>query len=85
VDHGGPVLVWEVVSPHDRAPVLREKLEDYREAGVPIVWVLYPGLRVIDVHRADGSSTRLGPGDTLTCAEVLPGFAVAVEELFTVP
>jgi Uma2 family endonuclease len=80
-----PSLVWEVVSPHDRAPILRDKLEDYRQAGVPLVWVLYPGMRIVDVHRPDGSSIRLGPDDQLTGGDVLPEFSVKVAELFVVP
>ena len=76
-----PDVVVEVVSPDDRADDVQQKVEDYRLAGVPIVWVAYPGPRVLHVHRADGTVTALRPGDTLAGEPVLPGFAVAVDGL----
>jgi len=77
-----PSIAWEVVSPHDLAPLLMGKLEDYRQAEIPLVWVRYPEARVIDGWRPDGTATRLGPEDTLTGGDILPGFAVRAAGLF---
>lgn len=76
-----PDLVVEVVSPDDLAEDVEEKVEDYRLAGVPIVWVAYPGARVLHVHLRDGSVTALRPGDTLNADPILPGFSAAVDAL----
>ena len=37
-----PDLIVEVISPRENAEGLARKLNDYRDAGVPIVWVIYP-------------------------------------------
>jgi len=77
-----PDLAVEVVSPTDRAYDLREKLDDYRDAGIPLVWVVYPPSRRIHILRADGSTAEVGPDDELTGEAVLPGFRCRVADLF---
>jgi Uma2 family endonuclease len=36
-----PDLVVEVVSPNDEAEDLEKKLQEYREAGIALIWVIY--------------------------------------------
>ncbi len=78
-----PDLVVEVISPNDRAGELEIKLGDYREAGVPVVWLLYPESVSAHVQRADGRNDHLtgdvelvgeGPLDGFRCkfADLLP-------------
>lgn len=78
-----PDLVIEVVSPNDVAYDLEEKLEDYRSAGVPLVWVVYPNRRKVFIY-AGGSEVPfvLHETETLTGGDVLPGFSVKVSDLF---
>lgn len=78
-----PDIAVEVVSPRDAAYALEEKLSDYRRAGVPLVWVVYPNRRTVHVY-AGGSEVPsvLHEADTLTGGDVLPGFAAKVAELF---
>ncbi len=77
-----PDLAVEVTSPNDEVDELELKLADYRSAGVPLVWVVIPAVRLVRVLRLDGSVAHLRPGDTLDGGTVLPGFAVAVADLF---
>lgn len=77
-----PDLVAEVVSPNDGAEELQRKLREYLEAGVRLCWVVYPEERAVVVHRPDGRDSTLGSLATLTGEDVLPGFAVRVEDLF---
>jgi len=78
-----PDLVVEVVSPNDIAYDLEEKLADYRAAGVPLIWVVYPNRRTVQIY-AGGSEVPsvLHESDTLTGGEILPGFSVKVADLF---
>jgi Uma2 family endonuclease len=78
-----PDLAVEVVSPNDAAYDLEEKLADYRSAGVPLIWVVYPNRRTVQVY-AGGSEVPsvLHESDTLTGGDVLPGFSVQVAKLF---
>ena len=77
-----PDLAVEIVSPKDKVCDLDEKLNDYRLAGVPLLWVLNPQIRKLTVRHADGRLLELSDADTLTADPVLPGFAAKVSDLF---
>jgi Uma2 family endonuclease len=79
-----PDLAVEVVSPHDRATDIEEKVEEYLAAGTVLVWVLWPRRRTVDVHTPDGGLRRLGPEEYLDGGDVLPEFRVRVADLFAV-
>lgn len=80
-----PDLAVEVVSPNDLAVEVDEKLREYLKAGVPLVWVVYPEIRTVRVHRLDFSSAYLTENDVLSGEGVLPGFACRVGALFPPP
>ena len=77
-----PDLAVEVVSPRDLAEPLEKKIDEYLAAGVRLVWVLYVPTKSVWVLKPDGTVARRKAGDQLTGDDVLPGFAVAVAELF---
>jgi Uma2 family endonuclease len=79
-----PDLAVEAVSPNDNANEVREKVREYLEAGVRLVWVLWPRFRSVSVYSADGSYGELGAHDELDGGKVLPGFRVKVEKLFEI-
>lgn len=79
-----PDLVVEVVSPNDLAEEVEEKIEDYLQAGVPLIWVVYPSTRRVMVYRPDGRCTRLTDAQELDGEGVLQGFRCRVEELFAI-
>jgi Uma2 family endonuclease len=80
-----PDLAVEVVSPSDRPGDLLRKVQVYADAGVPLVWVVYPKRRAVTVYRLSEPPVTLQAGDTLTGADVLPGFEMAVAEIFADP
>jgi len=77
-----PDLVVEVVSPHDLAEEVNEKLHEWLSAGVRIVCVAYPGTRAIFVHRARGDVQVLNAEDLFTLPDLLPDLCVPVSDLF---
>lgn len=77
-----PDLVVEVLSPYDSAAQTAEKVREYLAAGVRLVWVADPETRVVRVHRSLTDVRELRGADRLLGDEVLPGFDVAVAELF---
>lgn len=77
-----PDLAVEVRSPGDRAGAVVAKVGDWLEAGSLMVWSVDPDREQVVVYRADGSVSVLGLGDTLLGERVLPGFAMALTELF---
>jgi Uma2 family endonuclease len=80
-----PDLVVEVISPNDLSEEVEAKKDEWLEAGVKSVWIVNPGVRTVRIERQDGSYARYRYGDTLADEAVLPGFAVAVAELFDLP
>ena len=78
---GAPDLAVEVISPSNTASDIRRKVRQLLRAGCRMVWVLYPDDREVDVHTA-ASSITLFEGDTLTGGDVLPGFELAVADIF---
>ena len=50
-------------------------------AGTVQVWVVYPRLRQVVVHEGREART-VGMGETLEGGAVLPGFSVAVADIF---
>jgi Uma2 family endonuclease len=77
-----PDLVVEVVSENDRYSDLHRKIAAYRADGVRLIWVVDYFTRSVNIYAGDHFST-LKEADMLTGGDVLPGFSVAVSELFT--
>ncbi|MBW3553650.1 MAG: Uma2 family endonuclease [Gemmatimonadetes bacterium] len=80
--HGAPDLAVEVLSPSNRAGEVREKIAQYFEAGTAAVWLVDPKTRTVEVFRSPRESRVLHASDTLDGGSVLPGFAIAVLEIF---
>jgi Uma2 family endonuclease len=77
-----PELVVEVRSKNDSTAELLAKADDYLRAGVQIVWIIDPATQKLTVCRPQQAAVELGRGDTLAAEGVIPGFQVAVAEVF---
>lgn len=77
-----PDLVVEVQSPFDRPNDVTDKVSEYLAAGVREVWVVNGTHRHVDVYRPDGGPKRFTNADTISSADVLPGFSCPVAEIF---
>lgn len=78
-----PTLAVEVIS-SDRADelhTLRIKITNYLAAGC-VVWVVYPEARRIEVHQPGQRVQVFTSGDVLSGDNVLPGFTLAVDDVF---
>ncbi len=79
---GRPLLAFESVSPKDRTYELEQKLSEYRRAGVPLIWIVYAGLRVGRVMDADGSTRLIAEeGGVFDGGEVLPGLRIPLADI----
>jgi Uma2 family endonuclease len=77
-----PDLVIEAVSPNDTAYEVEDKIAQWLGAGVRTVWVIYPETQRIQVHRADGTVTKLQLEEALMGEDVVPGFRCQVADVF---
>lgn len=58
---GAPALAIEVISPTNLAQDTRKKVRQYLAAGSQAVWLVYPGLRLVEIHDAEGTREIIEP------------------------
>jgi len=76
-----PALAVEVLSPLNTAREMSRKIQQYRDAGVELIWVVDPEKCEVDVHSSLPLKT-LRKGDILKDDHILPGLSVSVAALF---
>ncbi|MFN8451379.1 MAG: Uma2 family endonuclease [Anaerolineae bacterium] len=76
-----PLWVVEVISPTDKAVEIRNKRQIYLQAGI-LLWEMYPQKQSIDVYAPGQPMHTVAVDGTLDVGDVLPGFTLAVKELF---
>ncbi len=79
---GAPDLAVEVLSPTDNPVEVQQKVRDYLEGGVRLVWVVTPRAKTVTVYRADGSARLLREQEHLEGEDVLPGLTIPLAEVF---
>jgi Uma2 family endonuclease len=77
-----PALAVEIDLNSGRKPGGRQRIAEYIEAGVELVWSIDPRKRRATVHRRDGTTTILTEADALDGEHVLPGFRLELARLF---
>jgi Uma2 family endonuclease len=77
-----PELMVEVVSPHDLAEEVMERLDEYLTAGAQLVWIVYPVQRLVYVYESPRQLRILGEQDDLDGGAVLPGLRIPIAPLF---
>lgn len=77
-----PHLAAEVVSPNDLADELMQKITEYFQAGVQLVWVVYPRQRIVHVYETLTRIRVLTIADELDGGSVVPGFRLPLASLF---
>jgi Uma2 family endonuclease len=76
-------LATEVVSPTGSVEELEQKIAEYFRAGVQHVWVVHPTRSKAHVYQSPRQITVLSQNDVLDGGTVVPGFRLALAELFT--
>ncbi len=80
-----PDIAVEVVSPTNLAQEIEDKVVTYLEAGVRLVWIIYPSTERVYVHEALTAVRVVTRGGELDGGAVLPGFRLPMAELFPEP
>jgi Uma2 family endonuclease len=78
-----PDLAVEVVSKSNTADQIAKKIDEYFQAGVSALWVVYPGTSKIYVYDSPTQVRVLQRGDGLDGGALLPGFRVGLSDLFS--
>jgi Uma2 family endonuclease len=80
---GVPVLAVEILSPNNTVEEIDEKIDQYLEAGVPLVWILDTRDRTVTIYRPGQEPEFVNARQELSGEPELPGFRVRVADLFT--
>ncbi len=76
-----PDLAVEVISPSDDRDELRLKIATYLAAGT-VVWLVDPDKAQVEVYRPGQPPLVLRENDVLDGDKILPGFQLAVNDIF---
>jgi Uma2 family endonuclease len=76
-----PDLAVEVVSPSNTDEDIRVKVMNYVAVGA-VVWVIDPDRQRVEVYQPGQAVIVLGAGTTLDGGTLLPGFTLALADLF---
>lgn len=79
---GSPDLAVEILSPNNTVEEIHEKIVEYFENETRLVWVIHPDEKYVLVYHAPEPDGFLRPADQLEGEDVVPGFSVAIAELF---
>ena len=78
-----PELVVEVLSQSNTEAEMQRKLREYFDSGVRLVWLIDPRQRLVRVFSDGMLTATLTAGDALTADDILSGFRLPLEELFS--
>jgi len=76
-----PDLAVEIVSPSNTGRAVLEKVGEYLEAGVRLVWVIDPAKRRATAYRQLTSVRELDENGSLDGEDVVPGFRCALKDV----
>lgn len=78
-----PEFIIEVISPNDIAYEINKKINDYRNAGVKIIWHLYPEEQEVHIYKNNALEMEIKRGEELCSAEaVIKGFRITASNIF---
>jgi Uma2 family endonuclease len=79
---GPPIMIAEVLSPHDTREEVAERVDEYLDCGVKVVWVVSPLFRTVTIHRPEADPVAMDARSTLAGDPELPGFSCPVADFF---
>jgi Uma2 family endonuclease len=77
-----PDFVLELMSPSDELAVIQGKLEEYRDNGAQLGWLIAPEIQQVYIYRPDQPVQVLDRPNVLSGEEVLPGLVLNLETLW---
>ncbi|MDX1941078.1 MAG: Uma2 family endonuclease [Saprospiraceae bacterium] len=79
-----PNFVIEIISSSDQMTLVHQKMRNYREANVQVIWHIFPELE--EVHVYQGNEMTIYTGEMICSASsVVPGFELPVQAVFQIP
>jgi Uma2 family endonuclease len=79
---GSPDLAVEILSPSNTIEEIHDKIVEYFDNDTRLVWVIHPDEKYVLIYHSPEPDRFLRSGDRLDGEEIVPGFSMAVSELF---
>lgn len=76
-----PDFVIELRSATDRLATLQAKMEEYRENGVRLGWLIDPQNKTVEIYRPEQAVEVLKVPQQINGGDILPGFVLNVENI----
>ncbi len=74
-------FVIEIISKNDQINEVGQKLIEYFNNGVEVVWVIFPTLKKVEIYRSLRDITICFDTDICSASPVLPDFEISVDNL----
>jgi Uma2 family endonuclease len=79
---GPPILAVEILSKSDTQEDILDKVHEYLDAGVKVVWVIEPVFQTVTVYRPDAEPELFNVRQELVGDPHLPGLRIKVADIF---
>jgi Uma2 family endonuclease len=79
-----PNFVVELKSPSDEVRDLKAKMEEWRDNGTELGWLLDPDAKKVYIYRMGGQVEELSAPSHLDASPTLPGFVADLAKIWTV-
>ena len=82
-----PQFIIEVVSSNDQMNTVADKMGNYRDAGVKVVWLILPNRREVQVFSGEklNRMTVCSDNDLCSAAPALPAYEMTANDMFRKP
>jgi Uma2 family endonuclease len=79
--------VVEIISTQDQMNLAHKKMQDYRAAGVEVVWHVFPQIEEVHVYSGNGlkNMTVCQQEDRCSAVSVIDGFEMTANDVFKKP
>jgi len=76
-------LVVEILSKHETVEEISDRIDDWRDAGVQILWIVDSFRRTVTIYQTGSDPTLSGKHGILEGDPIISGFRCEVAEIFT--
>jgi Uma2 family endonuclease len=80
---GTPTLAVEILDRHDRQEWILDKVCEYLDAGVALVWVVEPVFHTVTIYRPEAEPELFNANQELSDDPHLPCFRLKVADIFS--
>ena len=79
-----PMFVIEIISANDSINAVNQKLKEYFDAGVQVVWHIFPQQQLVYVYKSVKNVFIASDDDMCTAQPALPDFSIKAKDIFSI-